>query len=422
MFAAQSVFTQFAGSKSKGVEAASAGLGTFAAVSLAIPHPVGLALGAVAGLTAGFVSYGKAMGEAIEGSDKFREAIEKVSKMRFGFTEQKTLAGLVSGTSLGLDRLKIEADEAAEMLKITVGRIAELKEKDRFGFRTPKDTAELAKQEALAESQAKLALAKRRDLAAAEAVKDREALASANKILLEGTKIQLQAGLIDPIEALRVEASAASTELQKLLSQGANVDGTALGLAIDKARGAQSKLDSQKRLEGLADGFGTAVSRSLGDAILSGKKPMAALADLGGSLFENAIGKAMEQVQTGMAAAMKAIAGGSDIAGGAITAALGVGGALLAKRASGVDQSFSSIRSIVESSAAVRGIVAGPSSVAINTVGESLTRSMVPVTERLDRLISVAAMIEANTRAGRRQPMDPLPRRGDSIANTLATT
>lgn len=396
LFAAQNVFQSFAGEgqQNKGVAAASAGLSTFAGVALALPHPVGIALAAIAGLGTGFATFAKQVGEAAEGVEKIKQAIAQVESRRLSIAERKAAAD-VFGASEG-ERLSIEIDDLAGKLDASIRKIAKLKESNRFG-NNPGADDEIEEIKKRIEADVKLLGAKRRDLLAAEAVKDRTALEEQNKTLLDSTKIQLEAGLISPIQALEVEARAARAELDKLLADP-NRDMTALGLALDKAKSTQGKVDAARRLDGLAEGFGSSVSSALSDAILNQRKPSEALANLMGGLFESSLSEAMKQVQTGLAAAFKAATGGSDLLGGVFTAALGIGGGLFAQRANKSSESFSGVKSIVTDSTPVRGIVAGPANVAVATLGNDLTRSMAPVVQRLDMLVRVCAETARNTR------------------------
>jgi hypothetical protein len=412
MFAAQQTMQAFAGTgtTNKGAAAASAALSTFAGIALAIPHPVGVALAAVAGLGAGLLSFAKSSGEAITAGEKINAMLLQMKTQNLETQSKGIFAQMTSkGASLGVEKLKTDLEAAETALARAVPRIAELKEKiaasESFGFGTGQDTEELARISAGAEKLAAAVVAKRKELAVAEAGKDRETLDAQNKVLLEGTKTLLEAGLISPLEVLQVEATAAQKALEALLSAGKNADPTALGLLIDKAKGTKAAVESQKNLEGIADNFGSAFSTSLGNAILTGQKPMQALADIGGAMFSNSIGEAMKQVQAGMAAALKAASGGSDVLGGLFSAGLGVAGGLLSKLKGGANQSFASIQSRLESSQAVRGVLAGPSSIAINSLSENMERAFIPVRGDLAVMIGVLKDIRAKIGGGGSAPM-----------------
>jgi predicted nucleic acid-binding Zn-ribbon protein len=399
MFAAQGAFQSFAGDgQSKGVTAASTGLSAFAAIALAIPHPIGIAIGAVAGLTAGILKFIETAPKGVEAAKEFGQAMAQVAQAHRDLGVDLAFIGRTqTGNQRDLSIIARQRQELEDEIRRRLSAQADTRTKLGRG----EISDELAGVNIRDDEQAiTLARAKLRDLLRAEGVKDRAVLAEENAKLLQGTAIQLQAGLISPLEAIQIEAQAARRELDALLKDP-NTDPTALGLAIDKTKSAQGKVDAQKRLEGLADSFSTSFGSAIERGILSGEKPMEILANAGQSLFENAISEAMKQVQTGLAAAFKAISGGSDLIGGALTAALGIGGALLSRRGNISTESFTGVQSIVESSQAMRGIVAGPGSVAIATVGEDISRSVMPLIDLNRIAVQFLSRIERNTRNGR---------------------
>jgi len=404
MFAAQSVFQNFAGSDGsgpqgkggRGVAAAATGLSTFASVALAFPTPVGVALGAIAGLTAGIAHFVKTAESGVNIADQLRASIEAVAKRRHDFAVESGFIGRTqTGTTRDLSLIQLQRQRQEDLLRLAISSQQTQRDKLDAGEITADEAQEAIDR---AEKLITLTRGRLRDLMLAEGVKDREALAEENKKLLDGTAIQLQAGLISPLEAVQIEAAAARRELDALLKDP-KTDPTALGLAIDKFKTKQGKVEAQQSLNELASGFSSAFGNAIRDGILSGKKPMAILADFGSQLFGNFIQNSMKQLQEGLASVLASSGLGAGGAA-AITGILGIGGALLSRIGNKSTEKFTGVKSIVESSQAVRGIVAGPSSVAIAQVGEDLARVMAPIREILSAQLLVQGRIESNTRGG----------------------
>jgi hypothetical protein len=232
----------------------------------------------------------------------------------------------------------------------------------------------------------------------------------------------IEVGLSTPAEVAAANLEAAKKNLQQVLENEIKLkaivandftDPTVLAearsqlgsLDVSAARNrfltAQSQDAAARELNSLATGFSDAIGRGLSDAILNARSPMEALAGVGRNLFESFITDAMKQFQVGLSDAFKAVAGGSAIAGGALTAALGIGGAVLSRLGSSSESTFGNIHSAITSSEAVRGVIAGPANVALASVGENLQRAMVPVTSRLDILVTLTLSMEKSLRGMR---------------------
>ena len=153
-------------------------------------------------------------------------------------------------------------------------------------------------------------------------------------------------------------------------------------------------------MNAVAADFGNAIGGAVYNGILEGKKAMEIVADVGKNLFANFIDSSIKQLQTGMTAAFKYAFGEAGSAvGGFVNAALGVAGAIYASRQNESDDAFDSVQSAIESSQAVRGIVAGPSSVAIASVGENIQRAFEPSRQLLQSMLGV--LREINAKSGR---------------------
>lgn len=201
-------------------------------------------------------------------------------------------------------------------------------------------------------------------------------------------------------------------ELLKKLHPLSELQGAANRVKSDKLTN-----DQIKAVNNLASTFSTAIGDGLRDAILNAKKPMEALAGIGQNLFGNMIDQTVKRLETGLTEAFKSITGAAgEGIGLAITGILGVAGGILSRLGSKSSQNFNAVKSGVTSSAAVRGIVAGPSSVAIASVGENLERAVQPLLREIQGSNGWLSKIEFNTRA-RGGGIG-----GPSIAGSVATT
>ncbi len=218
---------------------------------------------------------------------------------------------------------------------------------------------------------------------------------------LQTSQAALQAAL-EMNQAVRAAADKAGSDevlRQKILST--LIPDSYIQAYADAVKAATQKVKDERIVDEMAGNFGSAVTSGLRQAILSGAKPMEALAGIANNLFENALNDAMKAAQEGLSSIFKAVAGegGAGIAG-ALTGALGIAGAIFAKRKGGVDQSFASIQSRIESSQAVRGIVAGPSSVAISEVGEKIERAFEPSRQVFLQMLNELKSINRKTGGG----------------------
>jgi hypothetical protein len=263
--------------------------------------------------------------------------------------------------------------------------------------------------------------------ASAEVVVLNEKLQETRQALLDIQTIGAESialGVSQPIEAANANLAASKKVLDEILQDNQRIQNLAFSGAVPTDRieeflakqhsqsdigaaAARVKADEEqkRRIEAvndLATTFSTAVGDGLRDAILNAKKPMEALAAVGQNLFANMVDQTIKRLETGLTDAFKAISGAAgEGVGLAITGILGVAGAVLSKLGSKGSDSFGSVQSSVTSTQAVRGIVAGPSSVAIATVADDLSRAIAPVVARLDGILGALGKIESNTRSGR---------------------
>jgi hypothetical protein len=200
-------------------------------------------------------------------------------------------------------------------------------------------------------------------------------------------------------QAVRKAADEAGSdeELRNRILQTLVPDGYVTKLANETIE-AFNKVQGEKALDKLAHDFSSALGSSLEDALMNAKRPMEALADFGRSLFSNMVQDLEKKLGDGLSSVLNSLGGGTGLAT-ALTAALGVGGAVLSRLGSSSTSTFGSIQSSITSREQTRGIISGPSSIAIAAVGENLQRAMVPVTTRLDVLITLNVSMESSLRA-----------------------
>jgi len=167
--------------------------------------------------------------------------------------------------------------------------------------------------------------------------------------------------------------------------------------ATDQLENAQKDLNKALAPGLFTQRFTIPFTQAIGDAVINGivqgKKGMEILADLSKNLLNAALQDVFKNFQQGMIDAFKAIAGaGGELLGSALITVVGVVAGILGRRASSTN-TFDKIKSQIESTEAVRGIVAGPTNVAIAAVGDNLRRALVGVEQRLDVLIQVTLQV-----------------------------
>lgn len=170
---------------------------------------------------------------------------------------------------------------------------------------------------------------------------------------------------------------------------------------ISKLLAAQKDLNAALAPGEFTKSFTIPFTNAIGDAVINGfiqgKKGAEILADFMTNLFTAGLNNIMKHFQQGMIDVFKAIAGsGGELLGSALMAVIGVVAGVLSKRASSND-SFERIKNQIESTQAVRGVVAGPTNIAIAAVGENLRRAMVGVEQRLDVIIRLLMQGNQNT-------------------------
>lgn len=204
----------------------------------------------------------------------------------------------------------------------------------------------------------------------------------------------------DRIRQIALSGKIATDQIDAFLAKNLHTD-TDIGTAAAAVKAALQQKQSIEAVNDLAKTFSTSIGDGLRDAILNAQKPMEALATIGKNLFANMIDQTVKRLETGLTEAFKAITGAAgEGIGLAITGILGAAGAILSKLGSKGSDSFGNVQSAVTSSQAVRGIVAGPSSVAIADVGDNLSRAVQPLLNQMIAAVDWLRKIEGNTRGG----------------------
>jgi hypothetical protein len=250
----------------------------------------------------------------------------------------------------------------------------------------------------------------------AKALRDaRTELADLNKELGAGRStadLFFRTGLLDPISRLRAEVSITEKELTTLIElqrkleaikPGAGAElSTSIGTATDAVRRARAEVVRAEEVDRMATNFSSAIGQGIVDGILAGESALETLAGVGKNLFENFLRDSVNQFQTWMTDAFKAITGVAGAEFGALFGALaGVAGFFLSKKGEeSARETFNNVRSNIESSQQVRGVVAGPTNVAIAAVGENISRAFEPSRQLLAAILEQIRQINQKTGRG----------------------
>ena len=214
-------------------------------------------------------------------------------------------------------------------------------------------------------------------------VKDIEA----TKALVQALQVKLDLGTIDLEQRKQLE------QLTQRLATSEEDIAVARSGVID----AQAKLRAAQAPQEFTNAFTIPFSNAIGDAVINGmiqgKKGVEILADLMNNLFSAALNDVMKRFQQGMIDVFKSIAGaGGELLGAALITVVGVVAGVLGKKSSSTD-TFDKIKNEIQSTQALRGVVAGPQNIAIGVVGESIARANRGIEARLDILIQATYQI-----------------------------
>lgn len=224
---------------------------------------------------------------------------------------------------------------------------------------------------------------------------------------LKDNKTNLDEGLTQPLEAANTEAGLL-LQKAKLLNDFSNQIAAlppelrngipTFPKGTKEAIDAGEKAKQQQATKAQGDALAASIGSAVHDGILNGAKAMEIVANVGRNLFDNMLTNVIGKFQTGLSAAFEAVGGkGAGVLGDAIVGVLGVVGGILSKKGGVASQSFNAAQNLIESSQSVRGVVSGPTNVAIAALGENLKRAMAGVEARLDVMIQ---LMQRGLRAG----------------------
>jgi len=176
---------------------------------------------------------------------------------------------------------------------------------------------------------------------------------------------------------------------------------------VDASLAAKEKIEAllketRESFDDLFSGpFSHSIADGLRDGILAGADALSIVRNMGENMFRESISTLVEFGRKNLATALTDLLGaGGELMGTLMSGIMGVAGYFLSGRArNGGSQTYASITGITSSEAS-RGIVAGPSSVAIAAVGDDLSRAFAPVVARLDSLISIGTQINSKVGGG----------------------
>jgi hypothetical protein len=219
----------------------------------------------------------------------------------------------------------------------------------------------------------------------------------ARKEISDTIRSQEEGAAFGPLEEKEAKINALLREQAKLREELVKKGATQEDLArFDLA--AQKKLDitrfgeeAQGMAQAIVNGFSSVV-----DALMEGGQNLKqALNGFFKSLFKQSLEPGIKQLTQFLMSGFKNLFGelGAGLAS-AIMGVIGLLGMLLTSGSQGSSWSPSGVQSSVTSHEAVRGIIAGETSIPIAQIGESLQDALVPTN-------SILQQIEANTRGGR---------------------
>jgi hypothetical protein len=138
------------------------------------------------------------------------------------------------------------------------------------------------------------------------------------------------------------------------------------------------------------------IGQGVTEGILQGKIAFKDVAEIGANLFRNFMGKAIDTIGKKLSDVLTKVLG-SEGAIGFAGALIGIGGLIISNLQGKTQASIDDFGDQVTSSEAVRGVVAGPTNVAISKVGNQL-KDALRVSESL--LLRIANAVESGGGGG----------------------
>lgn len=222
---------------------------------------------------------------------------------------------------------------------------------------------------------------------------------------VELTLEEMRASLDQTTESLLRNAEAAGAsgeELGKLAQKITELKNQFEGQALELK--AQVKMTGDKReLLRVTGELAGSIERNLGGAIMEafrrGESISKQWSRVAAGFFEDAMNKAFDRLTNALQKAMSSIfsnAGLGAAAGGLLQGLLGVAGLLYTTMKGGAQTAIEDFSQSINSSEAVRGVVAGPTNVAISKIGDSLKEALRTTEILLER---IAVAVERNSPA-----------------------
>jgi hypothetical protein len=414
------------------IDAATIGLQTFATTVALIPSRTGIAVGAISALALVIVKLIAPTQEAIAAlnamtnvTDEIDASLTKLQRTFEKTLEQNIIFGeeiLNSAKRLELTRsrvleIQIELEKIPARLRVLALQIANVSGAEQEALQD--QFINLNRLRNLLErdlEEIRLGFDRLKTNAAVEGARNEvEKLSASLQTLTRVGMSAIKEGVVTPIQQARVEFAAAEDAIRKVLilqqqlaDQGiknVNLLNTVIVGFRDTRASAAAEIRRLQAPAEFAAAFAEPLAANIGDAvfqgILEGKEAIDILGDIAQNVFSTALSSAIASFQKGMTNVLTQIAGSAGgIIGNILTGIAGVAAGIFLRRRGSSTNTFSEVESRIESTQAVRGVVAGPTSIPIASVGENLERAFVPVNDRLDIMINHLAAISNNTSSG----------------------
>jgi len=419
-----------AGEQSKAMRTAAQSFSAFAAIVSVFPSPAGLVIGALTAIGIALWAFISDMDDAEKAFVSFTEKVDAFNKASIDL--EKRLLGIVlkttvlaeNASTLGLKVDEIKFKEAAEEVQLLTNRLVELDQQvlsvkqdledapdEKFAVAARNELSRLAGERRSLEQRLTAAAQRKDELKGLidqrlEEEKLRKAIDG--RIAASKSAIATQAEALDlsmrrlsnedkalkSQEAMNAELDKMAARLKELTGQDVSFEKVDFQPLIDAAK----KADFQQRFSAP---FAHSVASGLQDAFMQSKEPLQALADFGEKAFGDMVGSFAADLETTLTETLTNVVGAAGEQFGKLASAIvGVAGFFLSGRGRGkTTQTYGDVDGVT-STQAVRGVVAGPTTVAISAVGDNLSRSFRPVVQRLDALILIGQQLVRNTGGG----------------------
>lgn len=196
---------------------------------------------------------------------------------------------------------------------------------------------------------------------------------------------QMSEEVIRSAEALLAQAQAAGASEEKILALTKRIETLKRDLAESVEAGATAAgvQASEADLERQAKEIGSLVNRNLGRGIITafrdGESVSKQWASIAAGFFEDAMAKTIKRLTDLLGTAFSKILESAGLGAGAagiVTGVLGIAGAIFNSIEKKSQTTVDDFDEAINSSEAVRGVVAGPSNIAISKVGDSLKEAL----------------------------------------------